>query len=93
MGHIGFQYIQWLIRTGSLEVQEKSKAASKFKSPKCAVCEFGDGRHLSNKVNTIKNNCMKYQELKKYHILPGQMVYTDHHTLRAPGRLYHTKGK
>ena len=36
---------------------------------------------------------MKEQYLKKYHLLPGQMVYADHYILRAPGRLYHTKGK
>ena len=36
---------------------------------------------------------MKEQELKKYHLLPGQMVSADHYISRAPGRLYHTKGK
>ena len=36
---------------------------------------------------------MKKQELKKDHLLPGQMVSADHYILRAPGRLYHTKEK
>ena len=36
---------------------------------------------------------MKEQDLKKDHIIPGQMVSVDHYILRAPGRLYHTKGK
>ena len=36
---------------------------------------------------------MKEQELKKDHLLTRQMVSTDHYILRAPGRLYHTKGK
>ena len=36
---------------------------------------------------------MKEQELKKDHLLPGQMVSADHYISRAPGRLYHTKGK
>ena len=36
---------------------------------------------------------MKDQELKKDHILPGHMVSADHYFFRAPGRLYHTKGK
>ena len=36
---------------------------------------------------------MKEQELKKDHLLPGQMVSTDYYISRAPGRLYHTKGK
>ena len=36
---------------------------------------------------------MKEQEIKKDHLLPGQMVSADHYISRAPGRLYHTKGK
>ena len=36
---------------------------------------------------------MKYQELKKDHLLPGQMVSADHYISRDPGRIYHTKGK
>ena len=36
---------------------------------------------------------MKEQNLKKDHILPVQMVSVDHYISRAPGRLYHTKGK
>ena len=36
---------------------------------------------------------MKEQELKKDHLLTGHMVSADHYISRAPGRLYHTKGK
>ena len=36
---------------------------------------------------------MKEQDLKKDHLLPGQMVSAEHYILRDPGRLYHTKGK
>ena len=36
---------------------------------------------------------MKYQDLKKDHLLTVQMVSEDHYISRAPGRLYHTKGK
>ena len=36
---------------------------------------------------------MKDQELKKNYLLPGQMMSADHYISRAPGRLYHTKGK
>ena len=41
----------------------------------------------------IKKNPMKEQELKKDHLLPGQMVSADHYISRAPGRFYHTKMK
>ena len=36
---------------------------------------------------------MKEQNLKKDHILPGQMVSEDHYMSRALGRLYHKKRK
>ena len=36
---------------------------------------------------------MKEQDLKKDHLLPGQMVSADHYILLDPGRLYHTKSK
>ena len=93
LGHIGFQYVQWLICTWRLKVQVNSNAVANFESPKCAACEFGKGNCQPNKVNTINKNSMKEQEIKKYHILPGQMVSADNYFLRDPGRIYHTKGK
>ena len=59
---------------------------------KCTACEFGKGHCRPNKVNIIKNNNMKEQEIKKGLLLPRQMVSADHYIPRAPGRLSHTKG-
>ena len=42
---------------------------------------------------TIDNNPMKQQELNNDHLLPVQMVSTDHYILRTPGRLYQKKQK
>ena len=70
-------------------MQVNSKAVSNCESTKHDACEFGKG----NKVNTIKKNPMKDQDIKKDHILPGKMVSADHYILRAPRRLYHIKGK
>ena len=36
---------------------------------------------------------MKDKELKKDNLLPGKIVSADHYISRAPGRLYHIKGK
>ena len=93
LGNIGFQHVKWLIRTGRLKVQGNPKAVVNCERPKYSACEFGKGHRQPNKINTIKKNPMKEQELKKDHLLPGQMVSADHFISRAPGRLYHTKGK
>ena len=75
------------------EVQGNSKAVANCERPKCAAREFGNGHHRPNKVNKIKKNPMKEQELKKDHLLPGQIESADHYISRDPGRLYHTKWK
>ena len=35
LGHIGFQHVQWLIRTGRLKAQGNSKAVANCERPKC----------------------------------------------------------
>ena len=74
-------------------MQGNSKAVANFERPKCDSCEFGKVHCQPNKVNTIKKNPMKEQELKKDHLLPVHMVSVDHYISRDPGRLYHTKRK
>ena len=74
-------------------MQGNSKAVANCERPKYASCEFGKGHCRPNKVNTIKKSPMKEQDLKKDNLLPGQMVCADHYIQRAPGRIYHTKGK
>ena len=74
-------------------MQGNYKAVANCESPKCSACEFGKGHCLPNKINKIKKNPMKEQELKKDNLLPGQMMSADTYISRAPGRLYETKGK
>ena len=45
--HIGFQHVQWLIRTGHLKVQGNSKTVANCEMPNCAACEFGMGLSLT----------------------------------------------
>ena len=68
-----------LICAWRLKVQVNFKSVANCERPKCAACDFGKGRHQSNKVNTIKNNPMKEKELNKDHILPGHMVSAYHY--------------
>ena len=70
-----------------------SKAVANCEITKCAACDFGKDHRQPNNINTIKNNPIKEQEIKKDHLLPGKMLSEYHYSSRAPGRLYHTKGK
>ena len=85
--------MKWLIHAVRLKVQENSKAVKNCERPKCAACAFVKFHCKSNTVNIIKNNTMKKQEFNNDHLLPKNMVSTDHYISRAPGRLYHTKVK
>ena len=76
-----------------LKVQGSSKAVANCERPKCASCEFGQVNCRPNKVNKINNNPINKQELKKGHLLPGQMLSADQYISRATVRLYHIKGK
>ena len=74
-------------------MQGNSKEVTNCESLKCDACELGKGHRRPNKVNTTKNNTTKDQEINSDHIMPGQMVSADHYISRAPGMIYHTKGK
>ena len=74
-------------------MQENYKVVANCERPKGAACEFGKVHCRPNKVNTIKKNPMKEQELKKDHIMPRQMVSADHYISRDTGRHYHAKEK
>ena len=40
LGYIGFQHVQWLIRTGHLKVKVNSKAVANFERLKYDACDF-----------------------------------------------------
>ena len=60
-------------------MQGNTKEVAMFERSKCAACEFGVVHCQTNKVNTIKNNPMEEQDIKKDHLQPGQMVSEDHY--------------
>ena len=74
-------------------MQVNYKSVANCERPKCAACKFGKGQCRPNKINTIRKNPMKEQELKKDNLMPGHMVSAYHYILRATCTIYHTKGK
>ena len=93
MGHIGFQYFQWLICTERLKLQENPRQWSTVKVTSALPVSLERVVVDPIKENTTKKNPMKEQYLKKDNLLPVQIVSPYQYILRVPGRLYHKKGK
>ena len=89
--HIMLQYVKWLIFTGCMNVQVNANSVANCESPKCDVCEFGKFHRIPNKINNVKENPMKYQEINKDHILPGHMFSSYHYISWYPVRIYHKR--
>ena len=79
LGHIGFNHVQWLICAWHIKVKGNYKAVANCERTKCAACEFGKCHCRPNKVKITKKNNMKEQDLKKDHLLPGQILSADHY--------------
>ena len=60
-------------------MQGNSNAVANCERPKCDAFDFRKGHCQPNKLNIIKKNPMKDQEIKRDHLLPGQMVSADHY--------------
>jgi len=91
LGHVGFKQLQWMIRSGRLQVPN-AKAVANCVLPKCAACEFGKATRRPTKNATTTSTPTKEMELKKNDLLPGQRVSVDHYQSAVPGRLYTSKG-
>ena len=87
MGNIGFKHVKWLNNTRILKVQGNSNSVANFERTNCAGHEFGKGHRQSNEVNKINNNNMNKQDIKKYNIIPGHMVFEYYYILRGSGNL------
>ena len=68
LGHVGFQHIQWLVRSGKLLVTNP-KAVANCDLPKCASCEFGKATRRATKTLKQKAVPEKESELKKGDLL------------------------
>ena len=91
LGHIGFQWLQWLIRSGRIIVSNKS-AVSNCQAPKCAACEYGKAIRRKTETSVTEPRDDKEMELKKDDLIPGQRISVDHYQSAATGRLYSSRG-
>ena len=91
LGHVGFQWLQWLIRSGRVAVGNKS-AVSNCQPPKCAACEYGKAIRRNTEATLTEPRDEKEMELKKDDLIPGQRISVDHYQSATPGRLYTSRG-
>ena len=93
LGHLDFNKIKHLLRTGVLSNTEKSRslhtAASKVENlPKCAACMFGKQTIRSAPGKVIKIIKDREGVLRSGNLLPGQEVSVDHFISSVRGRLF-----
>jgi hypothetical protein len=91
LGHVGFQWLQWLIRSGRITVSNKN-SLSKCPPPKCAACAYGKAMRRATEATTISPKSEKEMELKQGDLIPGQRISVDHYQSAVPGRLYSSRG-
>ena len=60
---------------GYFKGENKSNFSGQFQMPKCSACDFGKGQRRPDKINTVKKNPMKNQDLNNNHILSVNIVY------------------
>ena len=53
---IGYQNVQWLIHTGLIKVQVNTRYLDNCEITKFSFCEFGNGHHRPDKINSNKKN-------------------------------------
>ena len=91
LGHIGFNHLKWLIRSGQLPSKHK-QLIDRCVLPKCAACEFAKAKKrptASTKIATVPDQVMN---IKKEDLFPGQRISVDHYQSALPGRLYTSRG-
>ena len=91
LGHVGFQWLQWLISSGRITVSNKN-SLSKCSPPKCAACEYGKAMHRATESTTTIPKSEKEMELKQGDLIPGQRISVDHYQSAVPGRFYSSRG-
>jgi Reverse transcriptase (RNA-dependent DNA polymerase) len=97
LGHIRFESVQMLLRSGVLAVSEAMKAlhraAAKAELPRCASCQFGKAKVKPSPGKPRPTEPDNSGALRKDKLLPGQQVSVDHFVGGPKGRLYTSKGK
>lgn len=91
LGHLGFQHLRWLMRSGQLPVRDGKRIAN-CDLVKCAACEYGKATKRPDRTSVTRGLDEKEMELKQEDLHPGQRISVDHYQSAQPGRLYSSRG-
>ena len=96
LGHIAFNKVQHLMKTGVLAFSEATKrlqrTACRLQPIKCAACQYAKQRARS--APGIKRQIIKDREgvISQGQLIPGQEVCVDHFICSSKGRLFTSRG-
>ena len=90
LGHMGFQWLQWLGRKGVLGPMGERMGKRNVEAPKCAACQFGKQQRNpkpGGKMIRDEQGILKKDKLK-----PGELIFSDQYESRLPGRVFNSRG-
>ena len=85
LGHLGFQWIKWLARTGFLgNVGTRMTACE---SPLCPACQLARAHKRPTGSKHEQKHANAGDQMKANVLFPGQAIATDQYETRVPGRI------
>jgi hypothetical protein len=85
LGHLGFQWIKWLARTGFLgNVGTRMTACE---SPLCPACQLARAHKRPTGSKHEQKHANAGDQMKADVLFPGQAIATDQYQTRVPGRI------
>ena len=85
LGHIGFQWIQWLARNGFLGSAGNRMVSCE--APLCAACQLARAQKRPTGSKHEQKHPGAGDKIKEGVLFPGQAIATDQYQTRVPGRI------
>ena len=90
-GHLSYNNIQKLLRTGALGHTNIIQSAARSQHPTCASCMYGKARRRPTKAPQTPTKSTP--SVKAEDLFPGREVSMDHFTVSQKGRLFESRGR
>ena len=91
LGHLGFQYLKWMLSSGIFGPIGMSCASKDVPNPPCQACLQG-GQQRNPTPGNIHTQ-VKRSATKRDQLFPGQRIFSDQYVSSVPGRNYNGRGQ